>query len=194
MGLNISVAAANELTGTDEASCTMTWSPAGGDNALHRATGEAFQQWTDWADEQDISLNFIETPEPELSSLPRIKSRGAPYEVKKDHVTVSFATDEDPTEFQETELGVGGLVFIRDGGPFNLLHNKYRFASLNIENIADSPGSLKITLLHEIGHALGVAQHNDDPASVMHHELAGQSDFNDADKHTLEDLFGHCAR
>ncbi len=99
---------------------------------------------------------------------------------------------EDPAkpveENKDTEesvvLGVGSPGFKRFRAGFPNEFSDGASVSLRVNKSLADPSVFMITVLHEVGHSIGL-DHSDDPASIMYPVNQGQTDWTAADREAL---------
>lgn len=170
--------------------CTVTWSadttslPAGYDaESLTAAADSAFTKWGALTEAGGVKLKFVKLPAQPRKALPRTSQHRIPVELKKNHVTVAFSNpsgEADPVLFGPRELGIGGI----SGG-------SYRFAAVNLDLMKEFPDRLENTLLHEIGHALGI-DHSSDHTDVMYGGGSESVTPNRGNLHDLKTMLSPC--
>jgi hypothetical protein len=175
--------------------CTVKWAvsvdPATDQPVSHyqQLTAEAFSRWQGLANEEGLAVSFQQEAPIPLSEL-QVNEVGTLQSDRDDLISVAFVEPAAAPPALAGTLGQGGFSYKtkRNG------EKEWTFGhvSLSIDEHRDRPElSIKITMLHEIGHALSLA-HVDDPEDIMHALNYAQSGFTAGNREDIRAAFREC--
>lgn len=87
----------------------------------------------------------------------------------------------------DKEIGLTTMSTLNSG---KLVHAKILIADKSVSGKVLGHNSVYTVMLHEIGHALGIQRHSDDPLSIMYPSEDDAQEILKSDIQTLSNIYG----